>query len=183
MQAQNKWIKIALINLSIVAFIGAVMRYKIGFAFPYFDQKYLQHGHSHFAFAGWISHLLYVFFYYFLVAQSQRSIIEAKYKLLINANLVCAYGMLIAFILQGYGMFSIFFSSTSVLISFVYAWNYIRDVRKHAGNHPSAPWMILALLFNVLSCIGTFALAYMMATKHFNQHLYLGSVYFYLHFQ
>ncbi|MBC8882594.1 hypothetical protein H9X57_01800 [Flavobacterium piscinae] len=40
-----------------------------------------------------------------------------------------------------------------------------------------------ALYFGVLSSIGTFALAYMMATKNVPQDLYLSSIYFYLHFQ
>ena len=45
----QKYSKIALINLSVVALIGVIMRYKIGFDFPFFDQKHLQHAHSHFA--------------------------------------------------------------------------------------------------------------------------------------
>jgi len=54
------WLKFSLINLLIVALLGLLMRYKIGFEFPYFNQKSLQHSHSHFAFAGWISHTLMV---------------------------------------------------------------------------------------------------------------------------
>jgi hypothetical protein len=42
------------------------MRYKIGFEFPFFDQKHLQHSHSHFAFSGWISHTLMVLMIVFL---------------------------------------------------------------------------------------------------------------------
>ena len=54
------WLKFSLINLLIVALIGLLMRYKIGFEFPFLDQKHLQHSHSHFAFVGWISHTLMV---------------------------------------------------------------------------------------------------------------------------
>ncbi|MFZ1455244.1 MAG: hypothetical protein WAT46_04340 [Saprospiraceae bacterium] len=50
-------------------------------------------------------------------------------------------------------------------------------------DHPSKNWFKAAFLFNVLSSLGTFYLAYMMVTKNINQHAYLGSVYFYLHFQ
>ena len=53
-----KWIRISLFNLLVVALLGVLMRYKIGFSFPFFDQKYLQHAHSHFAFAGWVSQML-----------------------------------------------------------------------------------------------------------------------------
>jgi hypothetical protein len=37
------WLKFSLINLLIVALIGLLMRYKIGFEFPFLDQKHLQH--------------------------------------------------------------------------------------------------------------------------------------------
>ena len=62
----GKWLRISLFNLCIVAIIGVIMRYKIGFEFPYFDQKHLQHAHSHFAFYGWIAHTLYSFMVSFL---------------------------------------------------------------------------------------------------------------------
>jgi|GEM_PF-4694984 len=55
----NKWLRWALINLVLVALYGTLMRYKIAFNFPYLEQKNLLHAHSHFAFAGWISHVLY----------------------------------------------------------------------------------------------------------------------------
>ena len=60
------WLKFSLINLLIVALLGLLMRYKIGFEFPFLDQKYLQHSHSHFAFSGWLSHTLMVLMVYFL---------------------------------------------------------------------------------------------------------------------
>ena len=43
------FIKAGLINLTLVALIGALMRYKIGFEFPFFNQKNLLHAHSHYA--------------------------------------------------------------------------------------------------------------------------------------
>ena len=60
------WLKISLLNLLIVAILGLLMRYKIGFEFPFLDQKHLQHSHSHFAFSGWISHTLMVLMVYFI---------------------------------------------------------------------------------------------------------------------
>jgi hypothetical protein len=41
----------------------------------------------------------------------------------------------------------------------------------------------VALFFNLLSSFGTLALSYMMATRQLEQHAYLVSVYWYLHFQ
>ena len=43
--------------------------------------------------------------------------------------------------------------------------------------------MKAALLFNTLSSLGAFSLAFMMATKTIHQNWYLAAVYFFLHFQ
>ena len=179
----NFWIKIGILNLIIVATIGVLMRYKIGFEFPYFDQKHLLHGHSHFAFSGWVTHILYVLLFFFLKENGLQPISTTSYKYLIYANLISAYGMLISFISQGYGTISITFSTLSIIAGYIYSWHYIRDLHKMHIFHPSIKWFKAALLFNVLSSLGTFYLAYMMATKNIHQHGYLASVYFYLHFQ
>jgi hypothetical protein len=176
------WLKISLLNLCIVAFLGVLMRYKIGFEFPYLDQKHLQHSHSHFAFAGWISHTLMVLMVYFL----QTKIADFngnKYKNIVVANLFFSYGMLVSFIIEGYGLVSIFFSTASILISYVFAYQFIKDLKLLDNDFLAKIWFKAALFFNVISSAGTFYLAYMMASKNFVQDLYLSSIYFYLHFQ
>jgi hypothetical protein len=179
----SRFVKVGIINLIIVATIGVLMRYKIGFEFPYFDQKHLLHAHSHFAFSGWVTHTLFTLMVLFLKKQKNIMFNTQKYNVLIIFNLLCAYGMLFAFAMQGYGFVSISFSTISILLGYVYAWFYIGDLKKIPSDHPSKNWFKAALFFNVLSSLGTFYLAYMMATKHIHQHAYLGSVYFYLHFQ
>ena len=93
------WLKFSLINLCIVALLGVLMRYKIGFAFPYLEQKNLQHSHSHFAFSGWVSHTLMTVMIYYLQTKIEAFNGE-KYKKIIVANLICSYGMLVFFIVQ-----------------------------------------------------------------------------------
>ena len=56
----NHWIKISLFSLLVVALLGVLMRYKIAFELPFIAQKNIQHAHSHFAFAGWVTQLLMV---------------------------------------------------------------------------------------------------------------------------
>jgi hypothetical protein len=177
----NFWIKISLLNLSIVALLGVLMRYKIGFEFPFFDQKNIQHAHSHFAFAGWISQIIMA--YMINVLQQKITAPRLKtYQNLLIANCIFAFGMLIAFSTQGYAFFSILCSVCSILISFAFSGLYIVDLNK-TKQIVAKRWFILALIFNILSSLGTFALVYMMATKKIPQHAYLASVYFYLHFQ
>ncbi len=177
-----RWIKISLISLVFVAIYGTLMRYKIAFSFPFFEQKNLLHAHSHFAFSAWITHLLYcglsLIASKFLPSEKLK-----KYERIIIANLLCAYGMLIAFTAQGYATVSISLSTLSIFIAVVFAWNFIKDIKYFPANHPSKAWIITGLLLHIISSAGPFSLAYMMATKNINHEVYLGSVYYYLHFQ
>jgi hypothetical protein len=106
-----------------------------------------------------------------------------KYKWLQYANLLSAYGMLFSFAAQGYAFLSIAFSTLSILVSYSFAIIFWRDVTALQIKSCSHPWFKAALLFNAISSLGPFALAYMMATKHVIQNLYLAAVYFFLHFQ
>ncbi len=176
------WIKISLLNLLIVAAIGVLMRYKIGFEFDYLDQKHLQYAHSHFAFCGWVTQTLFVLIVLFLKSNLNGLRIK-RYNILLLTNLGCAYFMLLSFSVEGYGLFSIFFSTLSVFVSYVFAYWCYNDLNKLKSHHSSVLWLKASLVFSVLSSIGTFALAYMMATKNLPQHFYLASVYWFLHFQ
>jgi hypothetical protein len=177
----KKWMLITLLNLVVVAFIGVLMRYKIGFEFPFFNQKFLQHAHSHFAFSGWVSQALMILM--LLVLKGRLSALRWKhYNLILWINIVCAYGMLLAFSIQGYGVYSIIFSSLSILVFFVFSYFYIIDL-KAARDLRGREWFIAALLFGIISSLGTFALIYMMVTNNIPQHEYLASIYWFLHFQ
>ncbi len=174
------FIKTGIFNLSLVAAIGMLMRYKIGFEFPFFIQKNLLHAHSHFAFAGWVSHLLYTLMVSFLEDNNISTNHLTKY---IRLNLLCAYGMLISFTIQGYGPISILISTLCVLVGYVFSYEYYQLQKTIPTHDPSKNWFKAALLFNIISTLGTFYPAYMMVTKDVHQQLYLASIYFYLHFQ
>jgi len=182
MQNPKWWVRLSLVNLGIVALLGTIMRYKIGFELPFFEQKYLQEAHSHFAFTGWISHTL--FYLIFGIFSSQLPDVRALwYRRLILANLLSAYGMLFSFMVQGYGPVSLVFSSISVLTAYAFSWHAIRDAGRLPADHPGRNWIRVALWFGVLSTLGTMVLSWIMATHHFDKDTYLGSIYFYLHFQ
>ncbi len=177
----QQWVYIALINFLLVALLGVLMRYKIAFEFPLLNQKYLQHAHSHFAFAGWVGQLIMVF-----MVATISSLISAKrlqnYQYLIIFNFFTAIGMLISFTFQGYGLISIIFSCGSLLANYLFCYFFYQDL-KNTERKVYTSWFKGALLLNVLSTIGTFVLIYVMVTRNVNQHLYLGSIYGYLHFQ
>ncbi len=178
----NYWIKFSIVNLVIIALLGVLMRYKIGFDFPYLTQKNILHAHSHFAFSGWITHSIYVLLIYF-VTNAITSNYHKQYRFILITNLGCAYGMLISFFFTGYSFISIALSTLTIINSCFLTYYLFKDFKKIEIFHPSINWLKAAMCFNLISSVGTFYLAYMMASRNFNEHWYLASVYFYLHFQ
>ncbi len=178
----SRWLKITLINLLIVASLGVILRYKILYSLPCVDQKHLLHGHSHFAFAGWITQAIMVLLVHYLVKQ-QGDGIYRKYRWLLFANLFSAYGMLITFPIEGYGLCSIIFSTASIFVSYAFAFFYWRDLNKLSLKSAANAWFKAAVLFNAFSSLGAFALTIMMVAKVVHQKWYLAAEYFYLHFQ
>jgi hypothetical protein len=179
--ALKKWLQVSLFNLLLVATVGVVLRYKIAFSLPFVDQKNLLHGHSHFAFAGWITQALMALLVNHLYERGQINAFN-KYRWLLYANLITAYGMLFCFPVQGYAFLSILFSTLSIIVSYVFAVMYWRNLNKMPYTI-SHVWFKASLFFNAISSFGAFSLAYMLATKHFDEKFYLASIYFFLHFQ
>lgn len=178
----QRWLKIVLFNLLLIAAIGVVLRYKIAYSLPFIDQKHLLHGHSHFAFAGWISQAIMILMVAYLAGINGAAVYK-KYRWLLAGNLIAAYGMLITFPIQGYGLFSIIFSTASIFIGYAFAWIYWKDLNRLGTTHTAHLWFKTALFCNAFSSLGAFALAVMMVKKMIHQNWYLGAQYFYLHFQ
>ena len=176
------WIKVSLFNILLVAFLGLLMRYKIAFYLPFVDQKHLLHAHSHFAFIGWISQTLYVFIIQLLMNRNAE-INYRPFKNILIANLIISYGLIPAFIAQGYGAVSITLSTLSILVFYIFCVKLFQALNRNKNNtFISDKWLKAALVFGILSTVGTFLLAYSMKIS-INQNLYLASFYFYLHFQ
>lgn len=176
-----KWVKLSLISFGLVALLGVIMRIKIGWSFPWLDQKQLLHAHSHFAFAGWITQTLLL-----LIATrvwpGQQEAAQRKMRRILLYNWICAIGMLISFAMQGYAAVSISFSTLSIVV-FAWAAVYLFRWMRQSTPHPAFAWLRAALWYGLLSTLGTAALSYMMASHQITQHSYLAAVYWYLHFQ
>ncbi len=178
----RKWLLTAFFSLLVVAILGVLLRYKIAFPMPFVNQRYLLQAHSHFAFAGWVTQILMTLMLAYLSEKTGEGVFR-KYRWLLYANLFTAYGMLLSFPFQGYGTISIIFSTLSIFVSYAFAIVYWKDLNRLKLNSVSHKWFKSALLFNAISSLGPFTLAYMLASRHVHTHLYLTSVYFFLHFQ
>ncbi len=177
----KNWFLVLIANLFLVALLGLLMRYKIAFSLPLFEQKHLQHAHSHFAFTAWISQALCLALIHFL--DKRMSINTKIYNRILLANAILSIGMMISFIFKGYHFSSNAFSFLIILNSMVFTYFFIRDAKRIPGSYEIKKWFYAALFFNFLSTFGTFYLVYMMMSKIYVQELQLSSVYFYLHFQ
>lgn len=179
----GSWAVMAILNLTLVGLLGLFMRLKMLLPMAWLNQKYLMHAHSHFAFAGWVSHALMLLMLQAIFSLRKVDRLPTRYAYLLAANLFTAYGMLVCFSLQGYGLFAIIFSSLSILISFVFSALAWRDIGRSALVPVVKQWFKASLFFLLLSALGTFALVYLMVSKHLDPQKQLASVYFYLHFQ
>ncbi len=178
----QRWLRVSLFNLLLVAAIGTILRYKILYYLPFIDQKQLMHAHSHFAFTGWIGMAIMALMVAYLADKTGEQVFK-KYRWILYANLATAYGMLLSFPFEGYGKFSISFSMLSVLANYIFVFSFWTDLNKLKKNKNARLWFKAALFFNAFSSLGTFALGYMMISKHLHQDNYLAAVYFFLHFQ
>ena len=176
------WLKFSLFNLFLVSILGLLMRYKIGFDFPYLSQKNIQHAHSHFAFLGWITHCLYTLLSHYIHKHSRQTV-STKYSTIIWLNLLCSYALLFSFFFTGYSIFSIILSTLSITLACWFTYCFFKDSEHLQGTKLALRWFKAGLGFHLLSTFGTFYLAYIMASHRFDEHLYLASVYFYLNFQ
>ena len=174
------WLKFSVFNFFLVALLGVIMRYKIQYSFPFLDQKHLQEAHSHFAFYGWITNVLYVLIVNY-ISKVNALVKLKKYGYLIIINLAASFAMLGTFMYGGYFWASIAASTTALLTSFVFCYFFVMDARKIQD--ASKIWFLAGLFFAVISSVGVFNLAYMMSSKNINQDLYLASEYYFLHFQ
>ncbi len=178
----RRWIRIALINFFVVALAGVLLRYKINFPLPLVNQKYLLHGHSHFAFAGWVSLALMAMMVRYLIKCGLVTNYK-KYHWLLIVNTISAYGMLFTFIIQGYALFSITFSTLSIFVSYLFSYYYWKDLRKVKDIQHIAVWFKSSLLLLAVSSLGPLTLGYLMASHNQHQNLYFAAIYFFLHFQ
>ncbi|HLG39653.1 MAG TPA: hypothetical protein VI461_08290 [Chitinophagaceae bacterium] len=178
----KKWLRLSLLNLLIVAFAGIIQRYKIAFPLPFIDQRNLMHAHSHLAFAGWITQALMALMVNYLYNNSMPGAF-GKYKWILWANLISAWGMFVTFANGGFDFLSHTFSGLNVIVFYIFAVMYWIDLGRMKEKNIIHHWFKAALVFSCFSYLGGLALGVMLATKVMHQMWFLGAVYFFMHFQ
>jgi hypothetical protein len=181
MKSKSKWLTVALVNLSVLALLGVTLRCKILFEIPFLDFSNILHAHSHFAFGAWITLCIFSLMIWEMLPAECSS--KPVYKWLLVGVLVTSAGMLLTFPFSGYAFFSILFSTLFIFITYIFSWIFIKDLFKSKASWPVKMLSIVALLSLVLSSVGPFTLAYIMASHSANTMLYRDAIYTYLHLQ
>lgn len=175
-----RMIVVSFINLFLVACLGVLLR-----AFPFIqvplEYKNVLHGHSHFAFGGWVMPMLVALLLKWFPEITQQ-VAYRHWRNIAALLFLSAYGMLVSFPVQGYKAVSIFFSTASVAAGY-----YLIAVLWKALNKttPTVSTRFLkgGLFYLGLSAIGPFATGPLIVLGYQGTPLYFDAVYFYLHFQ
>lgn len=180
MKSTISWISFCIFNFLIIAVLGTILRIYAIISLDFFAFQHIREAHSHFAFYGWITALIY-----FFVAKNFQEkypyISTKKYYTLMIINQISSYGMLFSFMYSGYFWLSILFSTIALLGNFAYFFFLMKDIQ--TSSSLEIPWLKAGGFFSIFSSIGIFSLAYLMTTKGQNVDLHRASTYFYLHYQ
>lgn len=141
------------------------------------------HGHSHFAFSAWVSQAILLGFIWVLYQIHQDDKLPKKYQYILLINTFLSYGILFAFTVQGYALYSIILSTCYIIFTYIFSWIIWLDIKKATLSKSLKIQFFSALIFNVISSIGTFYLVYLRVLDQLTVWNQLASVYFYLHFQ
>ncbi|BDQ11156.1 hypothetical protein [Sediminibacterium sp. TEGAF015] len=176
----KRLLTLGLLSLVVVALLGVIMRYKIGFSLPIVNQKHLQLAHSGFAFSGLITHFILTF----ILIKIYDSLQVTQVKWLIRTiyvNLFFSYLACLGFIWQGFSFFAVTAQMISFLAVLVFVVLGIFTWAKKEG--PAMQWFKMGGFLFLLSMLAHLWLIEMWITGNKTQFTYLAATYWFLHFQ
>lgn len=178
-----KLIRISFFFFFVVAFLGVVMRLAPFLSIP-ISYDHLLHAHSHIAFQGWV----YLSFFFLIVTNyiNPTEIANRKYTLQFILTALVLIGVLVSFLIQGYGLFSILFSSLFQFLSYWFIVRFFIDVRKNITLNPlslSLKFIKTGLVFYIISSMAPWLIGTISAKGLAGSELYHSAIYLFLHFQ
>ncbi|MDO9554463.1 c-type cytochrome [Rhodonellum sp.] len=175
----RQWMGWAVLFFLVSAVFGLMMRYFFIGEIPYFQFKNLLHAHSHVALLGWGFLLVAGLLVFFFVKDQKRIKIYLNLLLL---NVVAVIGMALTFPVEGYGLFSIGFSTLQLFVGYGFAFYFLQDLKKTEKSNATS-LITFSIYWMVLSSIGLWAIGPIGATLGRLHPLYFMSVQWFLHLQ
>lgn len=176
----QQYFSIPLLFFFIASSLGLLLRWHFISPLESVRYPYLLHAHSHIMFLGWVFNTLYLAY----VNSYVRTKWISRYRALFIMLQILVLGMLISFPLQGYGLFSIIFSTLHTILAGVFLVLFFQDLKQENLKNSASVWFVkTSLFFFLLSSLGPFSLGFLMANGLGQSNWYYFAVYFYLHFQ
>lgn len=172
------WFRIALFDFLVAASIGLLLRFAFVWEIPGLDFRNLMHAHSHVAMLGWLYIGISVLLVRVFVPEHRQSTPSFLTAFLIAQ--VSVIGMLVSFLVSGYGPFSIFFSTVHGLASYFFVYRLARESRSVGL---AGQMLRGALFFLVFSTLALWAMPAIIWAGWQGKAIYYMAVQFYLHFQ
>jgi hypothetical protein len=177
----KSWFKLSLFYFILVALVGVLLR-----SYPFFDEipfefRNLIHSHSHVAMLGWVFNVLLLGITREFLSNTW---IQTRFvRWLFWGIQVSVIGMLIAFTLQGYGLWSIIFSTSHILLSYAMITRIVIDLKLWQSKQLMSRKLLLgALVFLFFSSLGPWGLAVLAAKGMAGTPMYKSAIYWFLHF-
>jgi len=180
---KTSWSKISVRFFFTIALLGSIMRLA-PFSDIFFSYEHLLHAHSHVAFQGWIYTALFILICKLYL--TEECIKVGRYKLQFYLTLFIILGIMVAFIVQGYGLFSIVFSSLFQILNYWFTYRFFKDVKKSDAvkkHQFSLKFIKVGMLLMVLSTFGPWAVGILSAKGFAGTEYFNSALYFFLHFQ
>ena len=174
-------LRFSFFNLLLVALMGLLLR-----SFPFLPEfpllyKNILHGHSHFAFGGWVMPMMVSLFLKYFPDLAEKTGYR-HWRMISFLLLGSAYGMMLSFPVQGYGPVSVCFSTLSMAAGYYMVFVVFKALKGREGK-TSDRWIRWALIYFALSTAGPLATGPLIAMGYQGTPLYYNAIYFYLHFQ
>ncbi|KAF2329288.1 hypothetical protein [Flavobacterium nitrogenifigens] len=179
MNSQKSWILCCFFNFLIACVFGLLMRFMYLFPLDLLNYSFLLHAHSHVAMLGWVYMIVYVLVVHFFIPKEKSQ--KPIYNRLFWLTEFSVIGMMIAFPIQGYALFSIVFSTLHILLSYVFCRLVWKDSLRDKS--PSQRLLLVSILFMILSTFGVWCLGPAVSTLGKQSAFYQIAIQFFLHFQ
>jgi len=175
----NIQFKISLYFFAGIALLGLLLRAVPVLPIQINFNNYL-HAHSHVAFLGWLHGSFISFISYVFLKEKLQTIF---FKFIYWFTILTIVGMLFAFLIQGYGFFSILFLSLFLIATYFFLYYFFKH-KTGIGNYPATYRFVKAglwLLF--LSSLSPWSLPLIIKLLGKQSNFYKFDIFYYLHFQ
>lgn len=175
----RRWFIIAFSIFLAAGILGLTMRYIFIAEVPFLKYQNIMHTHSHIALMGWAFMLVAGGIIHFFNRELQLGRVIRNTLFL---NTISVIGMTVTFILQGYALESIAFSTLHLIVAFYFGIHVLRKL-KSTNNSTAHKFLRWCIYWYMLSSLGLLAIGPVSSMLGPLHPMYSGSIQFFLHFQ